>query len=178
VREGETGSEREGRFFSIISTNSSPPLPFPTPFKSARYPAGWIHNQLNSNCEPLDAVLVWNAVNSGGTVNVPAVLATFDPAYENVAWQGGIPPANGGPGEWVVDAACAARCGLPSNGTLPKGYALKSKLATAAGMVASSEQLAAAKASALFGSGVKQTVEKNVGSKVAELTGAPWNKTK
>jgi hypothetical protein len=147
------------------------------PGQSLTYPAGWVHLQLNDNCASLDAVAVFNAVNSGGTANVPSTVAAIGPAYDSVAWVGGLPPAAGGAGQWVLDAGCAARCGLPFNSSLPKGYALKAKLATAAGMVASSEQLAAAKASALFGAGVKESVERGVGSKVAALTGAAWNKT-
>ena len=146
--------------------------PKPSPLST-----GWLHLQLNDNCAPLDAVLVWNAVNSGGTINVPAAISTFDPAYSAVAWQGGLPPFKGGAGQWVVDAGCAARCGLPSNGTLPKGYALKAKLATAAGMVASGEQVAAAEAKALFGKGVKENIEKSVGTKVAAVLPGWGNKT-
>ena len=86
------------------------------PGQSITYPAGWLHIQHNDNCEPLDTVLVFNAVNSGGTTNLPQALSTFDANYTSqIGWVAPVPaPA---PTFWVVDPACAARCGI--NATSP-----------------------------------------------------------
>ena len=78
------------------------------PGESIAYPAGWLHLQLNDNCEPIDTVLVFNAVGSGGTSNVPQALSTFDAAYTQVAWVTPLPAPQ--PTNWVVDPTCAARC--------------------------------------------------------------------
>ena len=67
---------------------------------------------------PLEAVLVWNAVDSGGTTNVPPALASLDKAYTDVAFVQPLPAS--GP-SFVVDPACALRCGI--NATAINGYA-------------------------------------------------------
>lgn len=118
----------------------------------------WLHLQLNENCSPLDAVLVWNAVNSGGTTNLPQAAFSLDPAYNAVAFVTPLPaPA---PSNWVLDFACAARCGINVN-SIPVGNALRSKLQQTARLVFSGEQVAAADATALFGQGAESVLKKD-----------------
>jgi|APCry1669189241_1035207.scaffolds.fasta_scaffold165569_1 hypothetical protein len=120
-----------------------------------------MHLQFNDNCTPTSAVLVWSAVSSGGTTNVPPAITSFDTAYTDVAFTSPLPGA--GP-NWVVDPACALRCGLNAtaiNGVAPQSISslLKTKLAQKPSRIFSAEQVAAADATALFGQGVKQTVQ-------------------
>ena len=128
------------------------------PGQSLTIPQGWLHYQFNDNCADLPAVLVWNSPSSGGTNNAPQMMAGLPVTYTDAAFVTPLPQPAGGAGTWVVDAACAARCGLPTNGTIPKGDALKAKLELAKGFIPSGEQVAAAKAAALFGKGVKESV--------------------
>lgn len=93
-------------------------------------------------------------------------------SYTNAAYTAPLPA----PGNlWAVDAACAAQCGIPTNTTLTKEAAIKAKLQTAAGLLPGAEQVAAAKAAAMFGSNVKTTLEKGLTSVV---NSTPMNKTK
>jgi len=129
------------------------------------------NGKLNDNCTPLEAVLVWNAVESGGTTNIPPALTTFDPAYTAVAFTSPLPGA--GP-NWVVDPACALRCGLNAtaiNGVTPPSVQtlLKTKLSQAPSRIFSAEQVAAADATALFSKGVKQTVQNDAALAVQAL---------
>ena len=109
-------------------------------------------------------MLVWNAVNSGGTTNLPQAISTLDAPYTQVAFVTPLPaPA---PTNWVVDPTCAARCGLnatssSSGDAVSAGTALKQKLQTTAGLVFSGEQVAAADATALFGQGAKSVLQKD-----------------
>jgi hypothetical protein len=115
-------------------------------------------------------VLVWSAVNTGGTVAFPQSISSLPVSYTNAAFTTPLPaPA----GLWVVDASCAARCGIPTNTTMSKADAIKAKLQTAAGTIPAAEQVAAAKAAALFGAGRKESVEKGV----ASVLNAAVNKT-
>ena len=130
------------------------------PGQSIAFPAGWLHLQLNDNCAPLDAVLVWNAVDSGGTTNVPQALATFDAAYTNVAWVAPLPAPQ--PTNWVIDPTCAARCGINATSATPSASTqFKDQLQQTAGLVFSGEQVAAADASALFGQGAKAALRQD-----------------
>ena len=124
------------------------------PGQSVVFPAGWLHLQLNDNCTPLDAVLVSNAVNFGGTTNLPQAASTISPAYAAVAFVQPLPaPA---PTNWVIDPACAQRCGINStSSSTSAGAAFKNKVRQTAGLVFSGEQVAAADATALFGQGAK-----------------------
>ena len=129
------------------------------PGQSIAFPAGWLHLQLNDNCAPLDAILVWSGVNSGGTTNLPQALATFDPAFAQVGWVPPLPaPA---PTYWVVDPTCAARCGLNATSSPAAATQFKDKLQQTAGLVFSGEQVAAADASALFGRGAKAALRQD-----------------
>lgn len=151
------------------------------PGQSIAFPAGWLHLQFNDNCAPIDSVLVWNAVNSGGTTNVPQALSTFDAAYSQVAWVGGLPAPT--PTYWVVDPTCAARCGINATSAVPTAKTqFQNKLQQTAGLVFSGEQVAAADASALFGAGAKaalrqdaQLAAKAVRSGVASAKNATRN---
>lgn len=134
-----------------------------TPGQSLTIPAGYLHLQMNLNCEPLDAVLVWNAVSSGGTINAPQNIAGLPASFTDVAWVTPLPAPAGGPGTWLVEAGCAAACGLPTNGTT-KVELLKNKVQMAAGLIPSAEQVLAAKEAALFGKGVKDSVKESVAS--------------
>lgn len=131
------------------------------PGQSIAYPAGWLHLQLNDNCEPIDTVLVFNAVGSGGTSNVPQALSTFDAAYTQVAWVTPLPAPQ--PTNWVVDPTCAARCGInATSASTPSAKAqFQNKLQETAGLVFSGEQVAAADASALFGQGAKAALRQD-----------------
>lgn len=138
-----------------------------------------MHIQFNDNCSPTEAVLVWNAVNSGGTANIVPSLAAFDPNYINIAWRSPLP----GPGpNFVVDEVCARRCGI--NATAINGYPasqslstlLKNKLAQAPSRIFSAEQVAAADATALFGKGVKQ-VAQNDAVLAAQTLASKTNRT-
>ena len=55
------------------------------------------------------AVLVWNAVASGGVVNAAAALDAFPSSYTGAAFVEPLPPAAG---FWARDAVCAKRCKL------------------------------------------------------------------
>lgn len=138
------------------------------PGQSITYPAGYMHYQFNDNCDPIDAVLVWNAVSSGGTNNAPQQMAALPVSFTNAAYTSPLPAPAGGAGTWVVDAACAARCGLPTNGTT-KADVLKAKLQTAAGLIPAGEQVAAATAAALFGKGVLESAKGGVRDVIASV---------
>lgn len=127
------------------------------PGQSIVFPAGWLHLQLNDNCTPLDAVLVWNAVSSGGTTNLPQSASTIDPAYTAVAFVQPLPaPA---PTNCVIDPTCAQRCGINNTSSISAGTAFKNKLQQTSGLVFSGEQVAAADATALFGQGAKSVLK-------------------
>ena len=143
------------------------------PGQSLTIPQGWLHYQFNDNCAELPAVLVWNQPSSGGTNNAPQMMAGLPLAYTDAAFVTPLPEPAGGPGTWVVDAGCAARCGLPTNGTSKKD-ALISKLEVAKGFIPSGEQVAAAKAAAMFGKGVKESVATGINN---ALVSAGANKT-
>lgn len=132
------------------------------PGQSIVYPPGWLHIQHNDNCESLDTVLVFSAVNSGGTTNLPQALSTFDANYTSkIGWLAAVPdPA---PTFWVVDPACAARCGInATSASAPTAKAqFQNKLQQTAGLVFSGEQVAAADASALFGQGAKAALRQD-----------------
>jgi hypothetical protein len=103
------------------------------PGQSVVFPAGWLHLQLNDNCTPLDAVLVSNAVNFGGTTNLPQAASTISPAYAAVAFVQPLPaPA---PTNWVIDPACAQRCGINSTSSVSAGTDFKNATRAAAGVV-------------------------------------------
>ena len=141
------------------------------PGQSIAFPAGWLHLQLNDNCAPLDAVLVWNAVSSGGTTNLAQAAFSLDPAWGRVAFAAPLPaPAAT---NWIVDPTCAARCGI-SGATSPvpsAGTALKDKLRQTAGLAFSGEQVAAADATALFGRGAKSALKKDAQLAAAAVRG-------
>jgi hypothetical protein len=134
-----------------------------------------LHVSFNNNCQSLNAILFWNAIDTGGTVAAPQSLATLPVSYTNAAFTTPLPAPVG---LWVVDAACATRCGIPTNATVTKADAIKAKLQTAAGMIPAAEQVAATKAAttkaAMFGAGVKESVENGITS---VLNAAGTNKT-
>ena len=143
------------------------------PGQSIVFPAGWLHLQLNDNCAPLDTLLVFNAVKSGGTSNLPQAIYSLDPAYNQVAFVSPLPaPA---PTNWVVDPTCAARCGISStanSATFSAGTSeLKNKLRQTAGLAFSGEQVAAADATALFGQGLKSVLKKDAQLAAAAVKG-------
>lgn len=141
------------------------------PGQSIVFPVGWLHLQLNDNCQPLEAVLVWNAVDSGGTTNLPQAAFSLDPAYNQVAFVAPLPaPA---PTNWVVDPTCAARCGInvTSSASSSTGTELQNKLRQAAGLAFLGEQVAAADATALFGQGLKSVVRKDAQLAAAAVKG-------
>lgn len=149
------------------------------PGQAIAYPAGWLHLQLNDNCQPMESVLVFNAINSGGTFNLPASLSTFDAAYTDVAWATPLPSPQ--PTNWVIDPTCAARCGInaTSAATQTAKAQFRNKLQETAGLVFSGEQVAAADATALFAQGAKSVLSKDaqraaaaVGSKAAAVKNA------
>ena len=74
-------------------------------------PAGYAHIDFNDNCITAEAILVWNAINAGGTFPMPQSLFQLSPGFNDAEFPGGL-PAPRDPGFWPVDAACAARCGL------------------------------------------------------------------
>jgi hypothetical protein len=78
---------------------------------SVAYPAGWAHYQLNDGCRNATALLVWNAVHSGGVNNVPQQLRALPEGYRGAVFgrRGGAAPRAG---FWLLDEACAERCGL------------------------------------------------------------------
>lgn len=79
--------------------------------ESIAYPAGWVHLQLNDGCHNATALLVWNAVHSGGVNNVAQQLG----AIRDVGgYSAAVFPRGRGPrqGYWLRDAECARRCGL------------------------------------------------------------------
>ena len=65
--------------------------------------------QTNKKGFNTSAVLVWNAVGSGGVINAAAALDALPAAYTDVAFVQPLPPVAG---FWVRDAACAKRCKL------------------------------------------------------------------
>ena len=137
------------------------------PGQSISFPAGWTHLQLNDNCSPLDAVLVWNAVNSGGTTNLAQASYSFDPAWGQVGFVTPLPaPAAT---NWVVDPTCAARCGITTASSVSAKTAFKDSLQQTAGLAFSGEQVAAADATALFGQGLKATLQKDAQLGVAAV---------
>ena len=70
------------------------------PGQSIVFLAGWPHLQLNDICQPLEAVLIWNAVESAGTTNLSQAAFSLDPACNQVAFVAPLPaPA---PTNWVV----------------------------------------------------------------------------
>lgn len=79
---------------------------------SIAYPAGWVHYQLNDGCTNATALLVWNAVHSGGVNNVPQQLGALPDDGED--YKGALFPRGKGPrqGFWLRDAECSRRCGL------------------------------------------------------------------
>lgn len=80
---------------------------------SIAYPAGWVHYQLNDGCSNATALLVWNAVHSGGVNNVAQQLGALPDEGEG-DYKGALFPRGKGPrqGFWLRDAECARRCGL------------------------------------------------------------------
>ena len=101
------------------------------PGQSIVFPAGWLHLQLNDNCTPLDAVLVFNAVSSGGTTNLPQAAFTIEPAYAAVAFVQPLPaPA---PTNWVIDPTCANRCAINITSSIEAEMALKNETTAAVG---------------------------------------------
>lgn len=81
---------------------------------SVAYPGGWAHYQLNDGCKNVTALLVWNAVHSGGVNNVPQQIAALPHGYrEALLPYGGRPPRQG---YWLRDPECARRCGLSTTG--------------------------------------------------------------
>lgn len=109
---------------------------------------------------------------------MPPAVTTFDTAYTDVAFASPLPAA--GP-NWVVDAACALRCGLNAtaiNGVAPQSVQtlLKTKLAQGPSRIFSAEQVAAADATALFSKGVKQSVQ-NDAVLAAQALAASKNRT-
>lgn len=81
---------------------------------SVAYPAGWVHYQLNDGCKNATALLVWNAVHSGGVNNVLQQIGALDLGYKDSAFAWGRGPRQG---FWLRDAECARRCGLDGGGT-------------------------------------------------------------
>jgi hypothetical protein len=81
--------------------------------ESIAYPAGWPHYQLNDGCKNATALLVWNAVHSGGVNNVPQQVAALPEGYKEAA----VPRGTGlRQGYWLRDGECARRCGLLEEG--------------------------------------------------------------
>ena len=142
------------------------------PGQSLAIPQGWFHVSFNDNCSPLDALLVWDATATGGSIFVPQSITSFSTPYTDAAFAGPLPPPAG---LWVQNAACLARCGLNATST-STASALRNKLANAASLVFSGEQVAAADATALLGKGVKQ-VAQNDAALAAQALAAKVNRT-
>lgn len=81
--------------------------------ETVAYPQGWAHYQLNDGCANATALLVWNAVHSGGVNNVPQQLRALPEGYKGAVFgrRGGAAPRGD---FWLRDEACARRCGLES----------------------------------------------------------------
>lgn len=131
------------------------------PGQAIAYPAGWLHLQLNDNCQPIESVVVFNNINSGGTFNLPQSLSSFDAAYTSVAWVTPLPSPQ--PTNWVIDSTCAARCGInaTSAATQTAKAQFQNKLQETAGLVFSGEQVAAADATALFAQGAEKVLSQD-----------------
>jgi len=84
-------------------------------------PTGYMHIDFNNNCITAEAVLVWNAINAGGTFPIPQGLFQLSLGYNQVAF---VEPLPAPAGLWVVDAACAARCNLSASGDAKVAAAL------------------------------------------------------
>lgn len=82
--------------------------------ESVAYPQGWVHMQQNDGCKNVTALLVWNAVHSGGVNNVPQQIAALPRGYREALLPcGGRPPRQA---YWLRDPDCARRCGLSTSG--------------------------------------------------------------